>query len=165
MSRRARKRFDKRVIVNPVAVAIELAAKLQPGARADLQRIVADALHAFRSGRDCATHWCTLADALNTAEALARIGIASDPDSRDRIADAQMVLADVHRRHAERGSWTLRGPELQALDDGLWTHRVQLEHCSLGEFERARRETAERIRQARTGNAPAGAVIVEGAAA
>lgn len=161
MSRRARTRFNRRVIVNPVAVAIELAQKLRPEARADLQRITEHALHAFRSGRDCATQWRVLADVLNTAEALARIGIASDDDSRDRINDAQQVLGDVFERQAQRGSWTLRGPELQALDDGLWVARIQLDHCSLREFEDARRVAAERIRQARAGNAPVGARIVE----
>lgn len=165
MSRRARARFDRRVILNPVAVAIEHAQKLRTEDRANLQRIVEQALHDFRTGRDCAAQWCTMADALNTAETLAGMGIVSDDDSRDRISHAQQVLADVHRRHAERGTWALRGPELQALDDGLWVHRVQLEHCSLGEFERARRDTAERLRQARAGNAPAGARIVEGPAA
>lgn len=162
MSRRARARFDRRVILNPVAVAIDHARKLDPVDRGNLQTIVNGALQAFRTGRDCAAHWCTMADALNTAEALARVGIASDEASRSRINDAQRVLADVHRRHAERGTWALRGPELQALDDGLWVHRVQLDHCSAGEFERARQDTAERLRQARMGNAPAGAVIVEG---
>lgn len=165
MSRRARTRFDRRVILNPVAVAIDRAALLRAEDRINLQRIVEHALHAFRSGRDCAAHWRTLADALNTAEQLARIGIASDDASRERIADAQRVLADVHRRHAQRGSWTLHGPELQALDDGLWVHRVQLQHCSLGEFDRARHDVAERVRQARAGNAPAGAHIVDGCAA
>lgn len=160
MSRRARTRFDRRVILNPVAVAIESAQKLRPEYRSNLQRIVELALQAFRTGRDCDAQWRNMADALNTAEALARIGIASDDDSRERIDAAQRVLADVHQRQAQRGSWTLRGPELQALDDGLWIFRVQLDHCSLGEFERARRDSAERIRQARAGNAPAGAHVV-----
>ena len=146
MSRRARTRFDRRVIVNPVAVAIEGAQRLRPEVRADIQRIVDQALARFRSGDDCHAQWRNMADALNTAEALARIGIASDDDSRDRINDAQQVLGDVFERQAQRGSWTLRGPELQALDDGLWVARIQLDHCSLREFEDARRDAAERIR-------------------
>ena len=161
MSRRARARFDRRVILNPVAVAIEGAQKLRPDMRADIRGIVDQALARFRTGDDCAAQWRNMADALNTAEALARIGIASDEASCDRIADAQRVLADVHQRHAEHGSWTLRGPELQALDLGLWVFGVQLDHCSLNELERARRDCTERIRQARAGNAPAGARVVE----
>jgi hypothetical protein len=163
MSRRARMRFDRRVILNPIAVAIDQARKLHDIDRKALQRIIAHAQHAFCTGRDCATQWLVMADALNTAEALARIGIFGDSDSRERIDGAQRVLADVHQRQAQNGSWTLRGPELQALDTGLWVARSQLEHCSLGEFDRARRDAAERVRQARAGNAPAGALVVEGA--
>jgi hypothetical protein len=43
--------------------------------------------------------------------------------------------------------------------------RVQLDHCSLGEYDSAVRVTRRRIEQARAGNAPAGAILVEGAAA
>jgi hypothetical protein len=165
MSRRARQRFDRRVILNPIAVAIESARKLSEADRATLLRIIDTAWTHYRSGVECGAQWCVLADALNMAESLARIGIASDADSVERIDAAQRVLAQAHMRHTERGTWALRGPELQALDAGLWTHRVQLEHCSLGEFERAKHSTEVRIRQARAGNAPAGAIIVEGAIA
>ncbi len=98
-----------------------------------------------------------LAAALDAARAALSAG---DAESKARIDDAMRVLAAVHERQAERGSWTLRGPELQALDDGLWVARVQLEHCSLGEFERARKQVAQRIRHARAGNVPEGAHVV-----
>lgn len=162
MSRRARARFDKRVILNPIAVAIEGAALLPERDRMALQAIVQHAQADFSRGTDCTRHWLTMADALNISESLARLGIASDADSVERIMAAQAVLAAAHQRHAQRGTWALRGAELQALDAGLWTHRIQLEHCSLREFERARADTVERIRQARAGNAPRGAVVIEG---
>lgn len=165
MSRRARQRFDRRVILNPIAVAIEGAARLPAADRIALQGIVQHALDSFRRGADCAAQWCVLADALNIAESLARLGIASDADSMERINAAQRALATAHQRHSTRGTWALRGAELQALDAGLWTHRIQLDYCSLREFERARHDTAERMRQARAGNAPAGAVVIEGAIA
>lgn len=148
------------VYINATAMAIESARKLRPEARTELQHIISVAFDEFRAGRDCANHWRTMADALNTAEMLAKAGIASDDASKARIDDAMRVLADVHERHAARKSWTLRGPELQALSDGLWVARIQLEHCSLGEFERARKQVAQRIRQARAGNVPAGAHVV-----
>lgn len=152
------------IYVNAIARAIESARKLPPGDRDALQRIIADALDQFRAGRHCAAHWRTMADALNTAEVLAKLGIASDDASKARIDDAMRVLADVFERHEARASWTLRGPELQALDDGLWTARIQLDYCSLGEFERARHQVAERIRQARAGNAAEAARVVGSAA-
>ena len=148
------------VYINATAMAIESARKLRPEARTELQHIISVAFDEFRAGRDCANHWRTMADALNTAEMLSKAGIASDAESKARIDDAMRVLAAVHERQAERGSWTLRGPELQALDDGLWVARVQLEHCSLGEFERARKQVAQRIRHARAGNVPEGAHVV-----
>lgn len=148
------------VYINATAMAIESARKLRPEARTELQHIISGAFDEFRAGRDCANHWRTMADALNTAEMLSKAGIASDAESKARIDDAMRVLAAVHERQAERGSWTLRGPELQALDDGLWVARVQLAHCSLGEFERARKQVAQRIRHARAGNVPAGAHVV-----
>lgn len=163
MSRRARQRFDRRVIMNPVAVAMENAQRLCPADRAALQGIVTQALMLYSQGRDCAAQWCCMADALNVAETLARAGICADAGSRQRIADAQAALASAHLRHTQHGTWALRGAELQALADGLWMHRVQLDHCSLGEYQRAVRDTAERIRQARTGNAPAGAIVLQGA--
>jgi hypothetical protein len=163
MSRRARSRFDRRVILNPIAVAIEGATKLAACDRLELQGIVNNALALFRAGHDCAAQWLNMADALNIAESLAGLGICSDPASHERIAVAQRVLATVQQRHTERGTWALRGPELQALDDGLWLHATQLEHCSLREYERAKDKTAQRIQQARAGNAPAGAIVIEGA--
>jgi ethanolamine ammonia-lyase large subunit len=165
MSRRARQRFDRRVLLNPVAVAIEGAALLPASDRIALQHIVANALAVFRTGKHCSEMWCVMADALNMAEGLARIGIASDAASAERITAAQRVLADVHLRHTTRGTWTLHAAELQALDDGLWVHRVQLDHCSLREYERAKSDTVERMRQARAGNAPRGAIVIEGAIA
>ena len=148
------------VYLNAHAMAMESAAKLRPEVRADLQRIISGAFDQYRAGRDCPTHWRTMADALNTAEMLSKAGIASDAESKARIDDAMRVLAAAFERFEERGSWTLRGAELGALDDGLWVARMQLEHCSLGEFEKARRAVSERIRHARAGNVPAGAHIV-----
>lgn len=98
-----------------------------------------------------------LAAALDAARAALSAG---DAESKARIDDAMRVLAAAFERFEERGSWTLRGAELGALDDGLWVARMQLEHCSLGEFEKARRAVSERIRHARAGNVPAGAHIV-----
>jgi hypothetical protein len=165
MSRRKRNRFDRRVILNPVAVAIESAGLLSERNCAELVQIIDGAFNDYRVGRDCAKHWLTLADAMNIAEQLARVGICSDDGSRSRIDAAQRALAAAQHRRQAQGTWALRGPELADLDEGLFVHRIQLECCSLGEFERAHRAVAVRISQARAGNAPAGAVIVEGAIA
>src|SRR5574337_92725 len=137
------------VYANAVERAIEAARKLPMQDRAELIAIIDGAFSWFSAGRDCASNWRVMADALNTAEMLSKMGIASDDASKARIDDAMRVLADVYERAEKRGSWTLRGPELQTLGDGLFIARIQLEHCSLGEFEKARKRVAERIRHAR----------------
>lgn len=162
-----RPRFARRVIMNPIAVAIESAQKLSERDRLALQGIVRQAFDEFTRGREPARQWVVLADALNVAESLAAppLRICADNASRQRIADGQRVLAHAHQRHTQRGTWALRGPELGALGDAVWLHGVQLDHCSLGEYERAIEFTRRRVQQARAGNAPAGAIVIEGALA
>ncbi len=159
----ARVRRPGRVIRNPFEVAIAQAQKLTPAGRAHLQGIVTTAFEDFRRGARCADAWATMADALNMAESLAGLNIASDHASRTKIDRGQQVLADVCLRFHERASWTLYPAELTALDEALFIHRVQLEHCSLGEFDQAETLTRNRVFQARHGNAPAGARVIEGA--
>jgi len=127
------------------------------------RRIVDHAVDEFSRGHDCAQHWVSMADAFNVAESLAEIGICSDADSRERIAHAQRVLGEVHLRHKARASWTLHAAELEALRLAAWIHHIQLRHATQSEFERAYRATEQRIAQARAGNAPTGAIVIEGA--
>jgi hypothetical protein len=168
MSRRARQRKayrPKLVALNAIQRAIEGAALLPREQVAGIKAILANALVAFGRGEQCAGHWRSMADALNVAEGLAAIGICSDDDSTDRISAGQQALANVQQRHTARGSWTLYPAERQALDDALWLHGIQLEHTSFSEYERAVDNTRERIRQAIAGNAPRGAVVLQGAIA
>lgn len=121
---------------------------------------VFDAITAFSQGRDCEANWRLIADAYNVAESLAELRIGSDPASRERIAAGQRVLADVWQRHALRRSWTLHAAELNTLREAEWLHHIQLQHATQSEFERACANTIERMRQARAGNAPAGAIVL-----
>lgn len=152
-------RQPRPIVANPVALAIELAAKLSPAEQAELTRIAASAFTGLRTGREPKQAWCALADVLNIAEQLADIGICSDAQSRGLITAGQQALASLHQRHAERASWTLRVAELRALDDAVWIARVQIEHCAKGELERAVAATRNKVRQALAGNAPAGALV------
>jgi len=121
---------------------------------------VAAAITAFSQGHDCLHHWRLLADAFNVAESLAALRIGSDAESRERIARAQQVLAAVYQRWQLRASWTLHAAELNALREAEWLHHIQLQYATLSEFERACVNTAERLQQARAGNAPAGAIVL-----
>lgn len=156
------RRRPRPVHLNALQRAINGARKLSQEDVQLLRSGMRQAFDDFGRGVRCASHWLTMADALNVAESLCDMGICSDDASRQRVLDGQAVLATVRMRFGERGTWALRAAERQQLDDALWLHGVQLEHCSLREFSSAVDRTAERVRQARTGNAPAGAIVIDG---
>ena len=169
MSRRARQRAGGRKAYTPGPVhtnawwrAITGAAKLPADDVARVKAGLARAFTEFGCGRECRDHWACMADAMNVAESLANAGICSDDGSRDRIHAAMTVLADVVSRHQAGGSWTLHADERQQLDDGLWLHGIQLEHCSFSEYERAIQDVRNRVSQARAGNAPKGFKVIQG---
>lgn len=153
----------RRIVANPVQLAMLGAAKLPQADRDTLRAIGEQALTGLRTGNgDLVGHWKSIADALNVAEQLSVLGICSDQASRDRIEAGHEALASVHARHHERNSWTLTAAELRSLDDGLWIHRVQLEHCSLSEYERAVTRVRHRTSQALAGNAAPGVQVLGG---
>lgn len=159
MSRRARNRFNRRVIMNPVAVAIGGVALLDEGDRAALQRIIDGALDALRVGPDHAGAWASLADALNVAEALSDVGICSDDGSVQAIGGAQAALAAVHGRYSERKTWAMRADEIKALECGTMIARIQLDHCSVREYMDSVERVKRRVSAALAGNAPRGARV------
>ncbi len=115
---------------------------------------------------DAGDHWRGLADTANVAETLAQMGLGGGPDADLTIRQAQEALAWMMQERLERGTWALRADERAEVSERLtWlvsVHAVQMQHCSYGEFERAWHRTHERVRQARAGNAPRGALVVEG---
>ena len=162
---RAAKRYvPKPVHVNAVERAITGAAKINPAQVAQTRAALTQTFTAFGQGFDCAAHWRSMADAMNVAEQLARLGICCDASSVDRITEAQSVLTAVADRHAATGSWTLRSAERAALDDGLWMHGVQLEHCCYREYEHAVARSLRIITQALAGNVAPGVRVVVPAA-
>lgn len=166
MSRRARARkayTPKPVHLNAIERAITGAALL-PAAEVSSVKINLNlSLLTFGRGIACAQHWASMADALNVAESLAAGSICSDEASRQKIQAGQEALAAVAQRQQAGGSWTLYPAELAALDAALWLHGVQLDHASHTEYERALDHTRQRIAAARAGNAPRGAIVIEGA--
>lgn len=162
MSRRARQRAQhpRRAAVNAVQIAISRACRLSDADVARQMAIVHGAVHEFACGRDCPRHWRDLADTANFAEALAELRIGAGPDADAVISAAQRALADVHQRHAARG-WTLYADEIAALQWLAQLHAVQLAACSYGEFDTAFRRVHERMAQARAGNAPRGALVLD----
>lgn len=155
----------RRNVANPVRLALMGAAKLSAKDRAVLGDIADRALADLGFGTgDLAKGWKDLVDLLNIAEQLCELGICSDDDSRDRVAAGQKALTDLYIRHRGSRSWTCKGAELLALREALWLHKVQLQHCSLSEYERAEKRVRDRSRAALHGNVRAGAQVLGGSA-
>lgn len=163
MSRRARKYHPKPVHSNAVQIAL---ARVKPLTAADVAgqtALVHNALQQFCQGINCDAHWCSLADTANMAETLAGMGLGSGDDATRVIELAQRALADVHQRHTQRGSWTLYADEIDALHWLVRLHcTAQLPACSYGELGDAMAATRNRMQQALAGNAPRGALVIDG---
>jgi hypothetical protein len=154
----------KRVDPDPMGLAMTGAALLTPEQLRKLFGPLNTAFDAFRTGRGTPAAWCDLADAMNVAEALAERNIAND--HAEKFLAAQGVLADVHgRSHVpDRGSYTLYAAEIVALDDAVFMHRIQLEHCSQRELLESIEQVKRRVQAALAGNAsPRARICVPGA--
>lgn len=163
MSRRARKYHPKPVYSNAVQIAIGRAQRLSDADVAGQRQLLEHALAEFCRGNNCDRHWCSLADTANTAETLASMGLGAGDDAERVIRDAQAALHEVHKRHTSRGSWTLYADEIDALHWLVRLHcTAQLPACSYGELGTAMDRTRNRLQQALAGNAPRGALVVDG---
>ena len=153
MSRRARTRnaHPRRCALNSIEIAIN-----------GHLLLITRAKDEFSRGIDCQRHWLSLADTANVAETFASMGLGRGDDADMVIQRAQQALHDVHERHATRNTWTLYADEIDALTWLVQLHRVQLAACSYSEFAHALDATEQRMRQARAGNAPAGAIVIVG---
>lgn len=152
----------KPVHANAHQLAMAKVHKLRQQDLADQCAVLDTALRSFSAGQRCAHHWRSLADAANVCASLAALGICAGSQATEIIECAQRVLHDVLQRHRARGSWTLYPLELDTLYWLLALHKRQLAECDYSEFNRALDLTQARVAQARAGNAPAGAIVVEG---
>lgn len=163
MSRRARKYQPRPVHSNAMQIAL---ARVKPLTAADVAgqtALVQNALQQFCQGINCDAHWCSLAGTANMAETLAGMGLGSGDDATRVIELAQRALADVHQRHNQRGSWTLYADEIDAMHWLVRLHcTAQLPACSYGELGDAMAATRNRMQQALAGNAPRGALVIDG---
>jgi len=105
----------------------------------------------LQQGTNPAAAWSTLADSFNVAEVLCEMNIAND--HAKTIDAAQEVLAELHRRHAEKNTWTMRAAEMQALEQAVVIHGIQLRFASQGEVANAIATVKRRLAAALAGNA------------
>jgi hypothetical protein len=103
------------------------------------------ALESIRSGQGTRQDIDILIGALNITEALATMKIGQDWEVEIRAS--QDALFAVGSRGAETGKFTLRGPELNALNLGMEIHDAQLEACTVAELEKAMDIVHEVVRQ------------------
>lgn len=155
------------IYCNAVDMALR---RVQLISRADVEQmagIIRKAIAGLLSGADDAmTHWTSLADTANLAETLEAAGLGSGDQAREVVSLAQEALAYMHQERQARGTWALRSDERALIADRLQAlralHETQLAASSYGEFEQAYHRTEQRLRQARAGNAPRGAIVIEG---
>lgn len=161
-SKKRGKRYQPgRVVANPIRLAISGACTLPPVDRQRLVDIGRHAVEALQAGiGDPVEHWAQIVDLVNISEALATAGICSDQDSRYRIHDGMQTLSDLMQQQIAGGSMAPTPAQRNALDEALWLHGVQLEHCSALEFERAYRRVVARTKGALAGNVPPGVKVI-----
>lgn len=150
---------SERELSSPIEIALHRAAALLPTERTELLGPVHAAFAAFRCGLGAIDPWAQLADTMNIARELAERQIASD--HKPTFQAAQQALTDVFERAEAKGCWTLRGPEIAALDLAIFVFKVQLDNCSRGELGEAVTRVVNRITQARAGNAAPGVRVVD----
>lgn len=161
-NRKPRKRYrprDAAVDNDPITLAANQAALLLP---AEQSAILAQARRGFdelRRGAGSTPAWQLVADGLNLAEALVKLRIGTNLAEDIHAAHAAMA-ALMHRAKAGQG-WTLRGPELAAVDYGLELYRMQLSLCSRGEWRTAEEAVRTRIRAALRGHHTRGVTVHE----
>lgn len=143
----------------PINIAASQAAKLQPQEFDVFYAPKRDAFRAFRAGRGTQAFWNELADAVNIGTGLMAYQLADDHAAT--FAEATAALQAVAGRQAATGSWTLRAPEIAALDLAVQVFRAQLLHCSRGELGKAIDTFIARAQAALRGNHPGAIVVCE----
>lgn len=160
-SKKPRKAYRPRP-VNAAATftAIQGACKLDQAEVSKAVDGVAAALLNLQRGIEPDFQTRVLGDMLNVAEQLAELGICSDAESREVITQAQATIAGLCEQHAAIGSWTLRAADLGRLREAIFRHRIQLEHCSLREYEAALDAVVRIVSQALAGNAARRVIVI-----
>lgn len=147
----------KHVATDPVERAIAMVSVPPLQSQAALIGPIREALDNLRRGAGTVPDWNCLADAHNVALALAALRIAND--HRDTLVAGCRALRDLSDRVNAGGSWTLRGPELAALQDAVEIHEIQLGLASQREIRDAIEAVQRTVRGVLSGSPPKGAHV------
>lgn len=151
----------KPITTDPFRKALAQKAVLTADEKGVVMREARPAFERLRQGRADKQDWAYLADAANVGEALANLGICSDPESKALLSAMQQALADIAHRVNARGTWTAKGSEITAVEAGLDRHAIQLDFCSLQELRAAVAAVEKNVRAARAGRMTS-VTIIEG---
>ena len=143
----------------PINIAASQAARLQADEFEAIYRPKRAAFHDMRAGRGSLAAWNELADAMNLSIALAAMQIASNHAATFQAASE--ALAELLQRQRQTGRWTLRGPEIAALDLAVQVHRIQLQLCSRGELKQAFDTVIARAQAALRGDHAPGVAVID----
>jgi hypothetical protein len=116
-----------------------------------------DALDAVARGKAQRQQWGVIFDAVNLAEELTRMGLASDPDGV--IREAQDACAEIIRRQQATGTRAVRAGELAALRCLEAAMIDILAAVTHSERFRAEQRIRARTREAQAGRIPGAEVI------
>ena len=135
------------VLLNPLEHVLSGIA-VTPEDRLDKLRLAElSAIESFAKGKATRSDWMAIADLVNVSETLANDGVGRD-EVLPVTQKVQEALGAAHERHKAGGNLGFDGPGLQATRELAELHDLQRSSISRGEYERAIKKTADRIRSA-----------------
>ncbi|HEY1395704.1 hypothetical protein [Roseateles sp.] len=117
------------------------------------------AMSLLRTGAGTAEAVANLVDGLNIAAELCKLRICND--RRGDIAAGLQALIALSARAQSTGTWCLLTSEIEPLEEAVFIHAVQVDHCSSGEFQSAIAAVIAMTRQALAGHAAPGVAVVD----
>jgi len=102
-------------------------------------------------------HWRSLADAANVSEMLTELQIANN--LRHMVDAGHAAIAELISGQHATGAWTASDDQLKRINGMRFVFRIQLEHCSRRELDRAKHKVREFIRQVNAGQTPRGCTV------
>ena len=144
MKKQCRRRIWK--LVNPINHVLE---GIQPtqGPKLDKLRMMELAsIEAFRTGSATVQDWAHLTNMLNVCENMATSGIG--PEALPVCKEAHKHLLEAALRFNKTRKMGFTGAGLQTMRELYEYHDLQRTSVSLGEYEKAIRDTEKRIKSA-----------------
>ncbi len=137
-NKKPRKPYRPRsVTADTMVLALHRAAKPAAADRAEVLDVLRSAIKALREGVATETQWAIAAGAVTVALAIERQGIVRG--LMEHINTVSSALQDIYDRAIRTGGgrWirvTLYFNEIDALNDLLWLHSLQLDQLGRAEF-------------------------------